>query len=55
MQHPIVDVDTLCGNMDEVCQLSNRLLCLLELATKDKSFDEQMIGQYDVYIVLLTP
>ena len=35
----------LFGNMDEVVEVSQKLLTSLETATKGKDFDEQIVGK----------
>jgi hypothetical protein len=37
-------MDTLFGNIDEVIEVSQRLLTELESATAGKDFDDQLIG-----------
>ncbi|KAK2154175.1 hypothetical protein LSH36_275g08005 [Paralvinella palmiformis] len=41
---PSIDVETLLGNMNEVCDVSQMLLTRLESATSGKHFEEQLIG-----------
>ena len=44
-QHPEVDVDHLFGNIEEVADVSQRLLTKLEEALNGKDFDQQVIGE----------
>ena len=39
------DLEMLFGNMDEVVEVSQKLLTSLEAATKGKEFDEQIVGK----------
>ena len=39
------DLEMLFGNMDEVVEVSQKLLTSLEAATKGKDFDEQIVGK----------
>ena len=40
------DLEMLFGNMDEVVEVSQKLLTSLEAATKGKEFDEQIVGKW---------
>ena len=44
-QHPEVDIDHLFGNIEEVADVSQRLLTKLEEALNGKDFDQQVIGE----------
>ena len=41
----LLDVETLFGNIDEVIEMSQKLLMHLEGGTSGKDFDEQIIGK----------
>ncbi|KAH3885546.1 hypothetical protein DPMN_009541, partial [Dreissena polymorpha] len=43
-KHPDMDVDHLCGNVEEVAEVSQKLLTRLEDATQGKDFNQTVIG-----------
>ncbi|KAK3102404.1 hypothetical protein FSP39_011155 [Pinctada imbricata] len=43
-KHPEVDTDLLLGNMEDIADVSQRLLTQLEAAIQGKEFDQQVIG-----------
>ncbi len=43
---PGCDLETLFGNMDEVIEVSQKLLTSLETATVGKEFNEQIVGEF---------
>jgi hypothetical protein len=43
-QHKEVDVLMMCGNIEEVAEVSQKLLTKLEDATNGKDFSQQVIG-----------
>ena len=42
--HPDIDIESLFGNMEEVAEVSQKLLSLLEAGIKGKTFQEQIVG-----------
>lgn len=44
-QHPDVDIEHLFGNIEEVADVSQRLLTKMEEALNGKDFDQQVIGE----------
>ena len=45
LQCPGCDLELLFGNMDEVVEVSQKLLTSLEAATKGKEFNQQIVGE----------
>lgn len=43
---PGCDLETLFGNMDEVVEVSQKLLTSLEASTKGKEFSQQIVGEW---------
>jgi hypothetical protein len=44
----MVDIDYLFGNMEEIADVSQRLLTSLESATSGKAFQDQIVGMLSV-------
>ena len=53
-QCPSVDLETLLGNVEEVVEVSQKLLTQLEGATSGRDFDKQIIGKCEPDIDILT-
>lgn len=45
-QHFDVDVEAVFGNIEDVADVSQRLLTLLENAVNGKDFEEQLLGKF---------